>query len=286
MNDHKSYLSKAAIKLLKPLVRLLIRSGVGFATFSEWVKHAYVSVAEDEFALEKKQQSTSRISVLTGLHRKEVSRIRSEQDASPDQVELITSNRAERVIQGWLRLPEFLDKQEQPLTLNINGQQPSFSELVQQVSGDIPAKAILDELIRIGSVEKTDNDQICLISKGYVPTEDTSEKLKIMGQSAADLLATLDNNLDPEAASPRMQLSVAYDNLSKEDVEAFKQLSRIESEKLLIKLNQWLAERDRDTNPDTQSTTELPTTTEQPSTRHRSGIGIYYFENLTKGNKS
>src|SRR5665647_525774 len=69
----------AAIRyLLRPLVRLLLSHGISFPTFCDLVKSAYVKVAEEEFKLASKPQTDSRISLLTGIHRREINRLRNE----------------------------------------------------------------------------------------------------------------------------------------------------------------------------------------------------------------
>ena len=63
-------------RLLRPLVRLLIRSGITFPVATELLRELYVNVAENDFGLPDKEQTDSRVSLLTGIHRKEVRRLR------------------------------------------------------------------------------------------------------------------------------------------------------------------------------------------------------------------
>ena len=68
-------LSAALVRMLRPLVRLLLRRGVSFKAFSDLLRWLYVDVAIEEFGLSGRKQSVSRVSVVTGLTRKEVSRL-------------------------------------------------------------------------------------------------------------------------------------------------------------------------------------------------------------------
>ena len=212
-SNAKSNLQKACSALLRPLVKLLLRSGIGYSTFGEWVKHVYVEVAEEDFALPNRMPTGSRIAVLTGLHRKEVARIRKHDfdpvDTETDQ----PANRAERIVRAWMREPEFLDPEGEPLELPISGDKSSFQRLVKVASGDIYPTTILDELQRVGAVELRDKDFVTLKRAGYVPAKDSNEKLRLMGDAASDLLTTLEHNLNPDTGESRMQLSVTYDNL-------------------------------------------------------------------------
>ncbi|NOQ89402.1 MAG: hypothetical protein GQ549_00480, partial [Gammaproteobacteria bacterium] len=62
--------------LCKPLIRLLIEKGITFPQFRELMKELYVEVADEQFSLDEKKPSDSRIFVLTGIHRKDIKRIR------------------------------------------------------------------------------------------------------------------------------------------------------------------------------------------------------------------
>ena len=119
-------------------------------SFYESVKLTYVQVARDEFGINGKAATTSRIAILTGLTRKEVQALLDvpihREERYGDEY-----NRAARVITGWLRDPDFGDGSGHPLPLRMEGKQLSFRALVKRYSGDIPERAMLDELVRVGS---------------------------------------------------------------------------------------------------------------------------------------
>jgi len=258
----------AVISLLRPLVRILLRNGVPFGTFAELARWVYVDTAAEEFSIEGRKQSDSRISVLTGLSRKAVASLRSI-DAPPADAGADRYNRAARVISGWLRDSRFCDPQGNPRRLPLEGE-ASFSELVHDHSGDIPARAILDELINVGAVEPDPAGSVRLLTRAYIPGTDESEKLRILGSDVSDLIRTIDRNLKGEPPAPLFQRKVSYDNLPQEAVEAFRTLGARKAQGLLEEMDRWLARHDRDSNPEAKG-----------SGRMRSGFGIYYFdENL------
>jgi hypothetical protein len=258
-------LATATLRVLRPFVRILLRHGISYATFAELAKWVFVDVATEEFAMPGRKQSVSRVAVITGLTRKEVTRV--QQLPRPDDSEETEQyNRAARVIGGWLRDPGFSDEDE-PAELLFEDGPASFSELVRRHSGDVPARAILDELMRVGAVERTDDGPIRLVTRAYVPQSSEVDKLTIVGQDGAALLATMDHNLNPNRGNPRFQRTVAYDNLPDEALAPFRELSSKEAQALLERLNAWLAEQDRDSNPTVKGTG-----------RNRAGLGIFYFE--------
>jgi len=257
-------LNSAVLRILRPLVRILLRHGVSYKDFSELAKAVYVDVAEGDFKLPDRKQSTSRISVLTGLTRKEVARLRGSGDPG-DAAAAASYNRAARVVAGWARDPRFSDAEGEPSELVFEGAEFSFTTLVRTFSGDIPAKAILDELLRVGAVEEVDG-RIRLLSRSYVPQRGTEDKLHILGTDVAHLADTIEHNIE-HGEEPWFQRKVAYDNLPAEIIPKFQALSRERGQQLLEDLDAWLSQYDRDSNPSVEGTG-----------RKQAGLAIYYFE--------
>lgn len=261
----------AILKLLRPLLRILLRNSVTFGTFSDLAKSVYVDLASEEFGIKGRKQTISRVSILTGLNRKEVRRVK----ALPlpyDEGAGERYNRAARVISGWVRDPRFHDSEGNPLDLPLEGDDASFSQVVKIFSGDVPVRAILDELTRAKCVERLHDDKICLKTRGYLPKAESGEKLEILGTDVRDLISTIDHNLSPEG-DLFFQRKVAYDNLPQEILYHLREMSAEKAQAQLEEMDRWLAQRDRDANPSAKG-----------SGRKRAGIGIYYFEeDVTQG---
>ncbi|MBC8057031.1 MAG: hypothetical protein H7Y61_10680 [Rhizobiales bacterium] len=263
--DHRSRhaLNTALSRLLRPLFRLLLRYGVSYGAFEELARQAFVDVAMQHAGFDGKKPSISRVSVLSGLTRKEVQRLSSPGDRGPpvDQ-----HNRAARVLTGWVRDPDFHDAQGQPCTLAAEGT-PSFALLVKRHSGDVPARAVLDELVRVGAVRLLGDGSIELLQRAYVPSRSVVEKLRILGADVADLIDTIEHNVQRGGDDPRFQRKVMYRSMPAATLAPFRKLSAKQSQALLERLDRWLAAHDLDNPPDQP---DLP--------RARVGVGIYYFE--------
>ena len=257
-------LSAAILRMLRPLVRLLLRHGISYGTFSDLAKWVYVDVADKEFAVPGRKQTVSRVSVLTGLSRKEVSRIESIETPDDDAI-AHQYNRAARVISGWLRDKHFIDAEGEAAVLPLEGKN-SFAELVKAYSGDMPVRAVLDELVRVKAVELK-NDEVKLLTHAYVPAEGEEEKMYILGTDVALLINTIDHNLENIQEKPHFQRKVAYDNLPEEILPQLRELSREKAQELLEEINRYLVKQDRDSNPQITG-----------SGRKHAGLGIYYFE--------
>jgi hypothetical protein len=266
MDDIRKTLNASILKLLRPLVRLLLRNGISYGDFADLSKWVFIDVAAKEFGVPGRKQTVSRVSVITGLTRKEVSRLQKIE--TPDDSAISHQyNRAARVIAGWMRDKRFLDSEGEPAPLHFDQGNDSFSDLVREHSGDIPPRAILDELLRVGTVAKDEDGKINLITDGYIPRTGNIGKLHILGTDAQLLLSTIDYNLQQGALKPRFQRKVSYDNLPVEALADFRSISAEKSQALLMELDLILSQQDRDNNPQVQG-----------SGRKEAGIGIYYFE--------
>jgi len=259
-------LSAAAQAILRPLVRVLLRNGIPYGAFAEIARRVYVEVAEKEFALPGRKQTVSRISTLTGLTRKDVTRLQAGEAAGQAQ-RAERYNRPARVIGGWVRERRYRDKRGRPAELPMEGEAGSFAALVREFSGDIPPRAMADELARVGAIEILPEGSVRLLTRAYVPRGDQAEKIGILGADVADLIRTIDHNLTCAPVEAYFQRRVSYDNLPQEQLPGLaKQLSR-KAQSCLESMDRLLAAADRDRTPGVRGTGRV-----------RAGVGIYYFE--------
>jgi Family of unknown function (DUF6502) len=260
-----SALTAAVSAILRALAKVLLRHGVSYHAFADLAKRAYIQTAGDEFGIPGRKVSGSRIAVLTGLTRKEIQKL-NESVSAPDSEALERYNRAARVVSGWIRDPEFIDQAGNPLDLAMDGPKSTFTELVRRHSGDMTMRAILDELVHVGAVEKMEDGRVRLLSRAYIPRASDSDKLAILGADVADLIKTIDHNLT-NIDLPRFQRKLMYDNLPKEAVGKFRELSAARAQGLMEYLDSWLSQHDRDVNPASEG-----------AGRMRAGLGVFYFE--------
>lgn len=263
-------LAAALARILYPVFRIVLRNHMSFKAFLDIAKRAYVEVAANEFHIPGKKQSVSRIALLSGLTRKDVQRL-LEAPTANDSGAGERYNRAARVVAGWVRDAEFSDAAGRPRALALHDSespgQASFANLVRRFSGDIPFRAVLDELLRVGVVEKVGDSTVELKTRAYVPESGDADILNILGTDVADLVATIDHNLQRGGSDPFFQRKVMYDNVPVEALEEFRRLSNAQAQTLLERLDKWLSQHDRDTHPGTSGTGRM-----------RTGIGVYYFE--------
>jgi hypothetical protein len=179
------------------------------------------------------------------------------------------------VIAGWVRDRRFRDDSGNPGELPVEGGAASFRNLVKTYSGDAPARAVLDELLRVGTVQRIPGGKIRLLERSYIPKTGEIDKIGILGVDASDLIATIDHNIR-QPDTPFFQRKVCYDHLPLEALPELKRKAADRGQSLLESMDRWMSARDRDVNPGVPGTG-----------RKRAGIGIYYFqEDYVEGGKT
>lgn len=254
-------ISEAMIKVLKPIVRMLLRNGVTYQAFAETLKVVFVQVANEEFRIANRKQSDSRIAVITGLSRKEVKRVAALAPAA-DAESYVKFNRAARVIQGWTHDRDFSENGA-PRVLPLEGAQSSFAELVRRYSGDAPPRAVLDELERVGAVERSADDRLTLRARSYQPKTDDADRIAMMGDAVSALVETCDRNLT-DGVAPRLQRFVLQGELPTHSVARFEGLAMERVKPVFDGLGAWLD--DHGLEPGTAGVE-----------RKKVGVGIYLF---------
>ena len=259
-------LAQAVLRILHALARLLLRHGMPLRTFVELAKRAYVNLALREFAIPGRKPSISRAAILTGLTRKEVQRLAG----APEELageSYAAHSRAARIVAGWVRDADFQASGGEPRELEMDEGAASFAALVRRYGGDVPPRAVLDELMRVGAVVRTTENRVRLNARVYIPRASEVSKLMILGADVSYLINTIDHNLQDSGRTPRFQRKVMYDNVPIEAMEEFRKLTERHAQELIELLDAWLARHDRDVNPAVRG-----------SGRVRAGVGIFAFE--------
>jgi len=243
----------------------MYRNGMAFGEFSRLAKLAYIEVIEKELIASDQKATTSQIAISSGLTRKEVSSLRKE--SIPHQKSSMKQNRASRVISAWISDPQFCDEDGNAKILDIQGDNGTFEQLVNQYSGDMPFRAMMKELLRTGAIETTEDNKVILIRAAYIPSDDENAMYDLLGEDVSLLISTIKHNITDKDNNPLYQRKVSYDKIAVDNLDEFREMVATENQKLLVKLNEWLALHDMKNKP----------TIEQKSTM-KVGVGAYYFE--------
>jgi len=256
-------LRRALQIVLRPLVRLLVEQGVPFYQLAELVKGVYVDVALHDFPLDGKGPTDSRVTLLTGVHRKDVKRLRTERpaiDEAPKSVSL-----GALLVARWTGTAAYLDAEGRPRPLPRKASRgPSFEKLVASISTDIRPRAVLDEWLRLGVAHLDREDRVCLNAEAFVPSRGFEEKAYYFGRNLHDHVAAAAHNLTGRKPA-FLERSVYYPGLSKASAaELAKLAARVGMEALQAVNRRALELKRRDAADENAS--------------QRMNFGVYFYE--------
>jgi Family of unknown function (DUF6502) len=191
---------QALNKLLRPIAQLAIANGVKLSDLEESLKTQLVSVADTQL------KTTSAISLATGVHRKDVTRLLLEAQATQLPVEARTDHSpAIAAFTVWANDPQWRDPDGSPKVL-VRQADPahtdyanSFDALCKLITKELPTKTILNELERLGLVSLSKSEagekQVHLLASNFIPKDDKKQMLGLLADNVGDHLSATVNNI-------------------------------------------------------------------------------------------
>lgn len=267
-------LLQAIRRALHPLARLMLAGGVTYPLVAEVLKGLFVEVADRHFRLGGKRSTDSRISLISGVHRKDVRRLRA-QDPQAKEVEPETVSFGGRLVTAWLSDPRYLDDEGRARRLprtRTSNDEPCFEDLVSSRSTDIRPRAVLDEWLHLGIVRIDEQDRLVLNTEAFVPQAGLDEKLFFFAHNLHDhAAAATDNLLGVRPA--QLERSLIYEGLTDAGVEMVEKRALELGTRMLTALNRLAAAREE-------------AESSEPGTRRRLTCGIYFYSEPTESSPS
>ncbi|MCG8672787.1 MAG: DUF6502 family protein [Pseudomonadales bacterium] len=257
-------LLKAIRALLKPLVRLLLQFQITYPYLTDLLKRLYVEVAEEEFVIPGKKQTDTRISLLTGVHRKDTRKLRGNHEESLPSLNV---SQGTKLVSHWISEPKYLDPDGKPVPLPLKGEELNFESFVQEVCRqDLRARVVLDEWLRLGIVDVIE-DAVHLKQEAFIPAGSLDDKAYFLGLNVADHLSAAAHNLT-DTQSPFFERCVYYSELSEEAIAELDRLARDKGMDTLKALNEKALEL-KQTHPG----------------EHRFNTGVYFYSEDTSSSQ-
>jgi hypothetical protein len=207
--EHAQLALREARGLMVPIVRWLLRHGVSYTSFADMLKGVFVQVAREELTRGGVRPSHSALSVLSGVHRKDV---RLLADAPPHAGAPRNIPLASQLFTRWLTDPACRGADGQPAPLARSGAEPSFEALARQLSSDVHPRTLLDELVRLGLV-RVEDDLVMPQASSFVPAAGLAELTALFSANAGDHLAAAVHNLT-EGGPTFLEQSIFANGLS------------------------------------------------------------------------
>jgi Family of unknown function (DUF6502) len=267
----------ASLRWLRPIARWLLKSGVTWKEFAELSRGVFVSVAAEEFGLRGRPTNVSRIALLTGMTRREVRRYRESGVGTPaaDARAEDDLNHASRVLAGWHLDAEFIDAIGKPRELEAKGEGATFEQLVRRYAGDIPVTALIKELVRSSSIERTPCGRYRALRRFYMPRAMDGHAVERAGAVIADLATTVEHNLTRDAAEPpRFEGRAQNRHVDPRQLPAFRAFMEREGQAFLERCDEWL------------SAHEAQRVDGAPVATLRLGVGVFAIQERMVGEES
>lgn len=205
MSNRSAIVLQAALGLFKPLARLMLRHGVVYPVFAAALKRVFLEAARDELRRDGRPLTDSAVSLLSGVHRRDVrnlTRLNTARTPVPAPM-----NMATQVVARWLSAPQHQDEQDEAQHLSRS----DFDALVASVSSDIRPRTVLDELVHLGIAQETDAG-VRLLDAGFTPRKGFAEMAHLLQENIRDHLAAASGNMDGDANF--LEQSVFVDQLT------------------------------------------------------------------------
>lgn len=263
MENAKSNALAAFRLLFRPVARILLRDGINWQELAAVGKAAYVETATESFGIRGRPTNVSRVAILTGLTRREVSRLREGLQQGGSEA-FGRMNRATRVLSGWYQDEKFSNKGA-PQPLPFAGAEPSFERLCGRYAPDVPATTMLKELRHAGAVDEQADGRVVARTRYYMPAAMDPEQILRSGSVLADLGNTVDYNLRRREAEPsRFERRATNTRIPARAVPAFRKFIETEAQAFLERVDEWLTQHEQDEDGD------MPLV--------RLGLGAYWIE--------
>lgn len=257
----------AARQWLRPLVHILIRSGVTWKDFAELARTSYVDVATRQFGKRGRPTNVSRTAVLTGLTRREVRKQRARLDESAETWAGHVT-KGSLVLSAWHQDPEFLDAGGQPVRLAMEGEGASFTALLRRCgAGDVRPSTLLKELVAAQAVRQLPDGRLEPLKRSYIPQSMDEQLVLLWGKRLTDLARTSGHNLtcSPVTAT-RFERAAVSDHVEASALSDFRRFLEEEGQAFLERVDAWLT--------DHQARNGEPDKTRAPI---RLGAGLYHI---------
>jgi len=262
--DLKAALLTAYARLLRPLVQILLRNGVSYSEFADTARRVFVTTAATRLAKSGSEVSAAQIAIQTGLSQRETQEVLEGRGEAPVDTNLA---RITALLTAWHSDDRVVGPYGLPLELPLESPgQMDFTTLVHDYCPGAEAGPLLEQLVVIGAVRKTDDGWLRVLTRTYLPDVEAADSFEHVGLAVKRLVETVDFNQQQSDVSHRLfeRMVTADFGLREEDFPALEGFIRLRGQQLLEEIDNWITLRDK---PDLERGDKVIQT----------GLGIYHF---------
>jgi len=237
---------KVLLLLLKPVLKFCLRRAVRLQTIVATVKKGLVEVAREELERGGAHVSVTRISVMTGMYRKDIQSLIEGDLERPGKLPLLA-----RLIGQWQNHRDYSHVPGEPMELDCSGRESTFFRLVSSINKEVNAYAVLFDLERLGLVETKDG-AVRLLANELDFGSDVESGARLVGDDIDDLLSIIQHNTTKGRSAenvPQLHLKTSYDNMIQEALPEIRAWLLKEGAEFHRKARDYLSQFDKDLNP-------------------------------------
>lgn len=269
--DRASLVLDAVLRMFKPAARLLLQNGVSYGALAAALKRVFLAAAQDELQARGMAQTDSAITLLSGVHRRDVRTLLRGPVAPEGGSGRAAMSMASEVALRWLSHEPWLDARQQPRALARGSADDSFDALVASISSDVRPRAVLDELKRLGVADEVD-DVVRLTVSNFIPRQGFQELSWLYADNLHDHVATASRNLNGE--TDLLEQSVHVDQITRASADELHRAA-LAAWKQVFRDYFRLAEQRFD-----HDAAQVPAAQRD----HRARFGVYFLIDKDKGN--
>lgn len=231
-------------RFLKPIVRFCIRHAVRFQDVQELLKQAYIEVGQEE---SPGSVSLSRLSALSGLQRKDITRLLSA-PRDDNFTNLPARDLVTKVVGQWQTDATFRTSKGEPRVLPYSEDKLSFCSLVKSVSSDVNPATVKAELLRCGIIDDSARGLRLMIGS-FAPRGDVDHGLSVLEDDMRDLLRSVEENLFSGVSIANLHARTEYDKVREDALEDIRAWILREGHKFHQSAREYISQFDQDINP-------------------------------------
>ena len=235
---------KCLRRMLRPIVRFCIRGASKLQDFQDIAKAVFVEVAAEEIERRGERVNISRLSVVSGVHRKDVTKIYREKEEPSRRVSALLW----RVVGRWEQDKSFINKRGTPKALICDGEGSEFYELVASISQNVGPLAVLFELERLGMVKRV-GTRIRLLKTVPRFNRDPEEGYELLADDMESLVEAVEENILEDKEVRNLHIRTECSKVAQRDIETVRRWLLEEGKAFHKRCRDFLALYDRDINP-------------------------------------
>jgi len=241
--DSRRHFLLALRRILRPIIRLLIRNGIGYAEFADVARGAYVESAIRNSVKDGTKPSRAQVALVTGIPRQRVDHYIDDEGALPTTKSTLTNVLVE-ILHKWHTDPRYLDPAKVPLELEIETpSNPSFRDLVAEIDTEVSPAVILDELLRAKSVTYSGDRRIRALTRCFIWPQGDVASIEHFGTALTQLVETYEYNFNSAHVDNKLlERSVFADQgLPRKLLPEFQAHAKARTDQFVLDLDDWLA---------------------------------------------